>query len=500
MEYYIKIIAMLAALLVAANFVLYFVVNYKNSFSNDLEKNSLLFWGSLIPLFAIGANLENQIYVPFVTIFAVFSFIGIRNILLGSGYKKQRIKYIFLAAISLFAISITYFQQTGNIFPSAILIAMGLNLFILESLYACLFEIKKKNIYHSIILFPLVIGLYNNAAPILGQINIMFDVAGWATALLMYQLMSIVLPLMILQKRKEDEKENLALEVKRQTQALVLETSELSLRHQEASHLARENMYLLNALSHDIANPILVVSLLANQMKRFEMDEKSEDSLAKIIGSTSNIIDFINVSKGQRKLVAKKKMLELESVDIDNCLRECRSLNSMFLSKKNITYVATNTLEDQRTFLANESTFILSMLNNILNNAIKFTPDNGSVTLNIFEQDEKIIFEIQDTGDGIDENTLSDINENGFTSSQTGTAGEEGSGFGLSNVIRYVKQYNGTIKFFTNDIGTKVVMKFPLAIPEPANEFNIKDFNIKDFNPKDFDLSKIKPESPSTLQ
>lgn len=470
MEYYIKTVALLASLLVGANFLIYLIANIRNRFENDLERNSLIFWGSLIPLFIIGANLEDLIYTPFVTIFAIFTFVGIRKLIFGDHYKVGRERLVLLTSFILFFISAWYFYETRNIIPSAIMISTGLNLYLLEGIYTCIVELKNKNIYHKMILICLFIGLYNNCAPILGQIDPSFDFIGWTTALLMYQMMSIVLPLIILEKRKEQEKENLAHEIKIKTQGLILEKSQLSHRHQEASFLAKENMSLLNTLSHDIANPILVISLLIHQLKKLPLDEKTIDHVGKIETSIKTVIDFINVSKTQRKLVAKKKILELEQINIQHCIQECRLLSMVFLRKKAILLTINNTLTKDQTFLANESTFILSILNNILSNAIKFTPQQGTIDLNINEFEGQIVIEIQDSGEGIDKKTLNDINMNGFTTSTTGTDGEEGSGFGISNVIRYVKQYNGDIKFSTNTTGTNVRMMFPLAEAEEAME------------------------------
>jgi signal transduction histidine kinase len=78
---------------------------------------------------------------------------------------------------------------------------------------------------------------------------------------------------------------------------------------------------------------------------------------------------------------------------------------------------------------------------NLLINAIQSMKNGGIINVNAFHEDSKIVIEVSDSGEGIDENNLDKIYDPFYTTKQPG----EGTGLGLWIVYETVQHYNGEI-------------------------------------------------------
>lgn len=109
---------------------------------------------------------------------------------------------------------------------------------------------------------------------------------------------------------------------------------------------------------------------------------------------------------------------------------------------------------------------LIQITGNLLSNAIKFTPEDGSVTVDLLLIDDenlkRLHINVTDTGVGIDENQLAEI-QNGKGKSTNGTSGERGYGFGLSLVNHLVETLNGNLDIQT-EVGKGTTFKVSLPM------------------------------------
>jgi signal transduction histidine kinase len=85
----------------------------------------------------------------------------------------------------------------------------------------------------------------------------------------------------------------------------------------------------------------------------------------------------------------------------------------------------------EHTVVYSDANALSTIIRNLVDNAIKFTPEGGQIKLRTVEEDGKISLDIEDTGQGIPEDQLNKLFLLQNNNSQTGTAGEKGSGLGL---------------------------------------------------------------------
>ena len=118
---------------------------------------------------------------------------------------------------------------------------------------------------------------------------------------------------------------------------------------------------------------------------------------------------------------------------------------------------------------------ISTVVRNLVNNAIKFTDAGGSVTVSGCDQGEVVVFEVRDSGVGMDHEDVERLFELGGTESRLGTGGEKGTGLGLLLAREYVVRNGGSIRVESEpDEGSTFRVTLPAA---PASQPNASQPN-----------------------
>jgi two-component system sensor histidine kinase BaeS len=100
---------------------------------------------------------------------------------------------------------------------------------------------------------------------------------------------------------------------------------------------------------------------------------------------------------------------------------------------------------EKEVFLVADELRLSQIFINLLGNAIEYTPENGNVDVTIYEDDDKVVTVVQDTGIGIPKEDLPHVFERLYRTSQARTRTNGGSGLGLSIVKGLVNLHHGKI-------------------------------------------------------
>ncbi|MNT40656.1 Signal-transduction histidine kinase senX3 [compost metagenome] len=113
------------------------------------------------------------------------------------------------------------------------------------------------------------------------------------------------------------------------------------------------------------------------------------------------------------------------------------------------------------------------VLTNIISNAIKFSPNNSEIRIELKKTNQHLEITVQDFGIGIPHHIQTRIFELTANTSRTGTRGEKGTGYGLPLAMEYTRKMNGMIRIQSQEDhcddhppGTKVVLNIPLSTEE----------------------------------
>ena len=226
---------------------------------------------------------------------------------------------------------------------------------------------------------------------------------------------------------------------------------EIALKKAEDASLAKTRF--LNNMSHDIRTPMNVILGYAQLMEdelngkgmpeTLEHLEKLQQSGNLLLSIINNVLDMARIESGKMELDEDYGRIE----DIQQSLVEIFEDEA---KRKNITYNFRMNVEHGH--ILTDITKIKEILVNILSNAIKYTPDGGSVIVNVDELpcDEPgymiVRTRVSDTGIGMSEEYLTKIFE-AFTREQNTTKSKiAGTGLGMSIVKKYVDLLGGTIE------------------------------------------------------
>jgi two-component system sensor histidine kinase VicK len=104
----------------------------------------------------------------------------------------------------------------------------------------------------------------------------------------------------------------------------------------------------------------------------------------------------------------------------------------------------------------------MQVINNLISNAIKFTPDGGEITVALEEKEESVLIKVADTGIGFLEKYHATLFEKFTQTRRTGIKGEPSVGLGMSIVKTIVEWHQGKIWFESQeDKGTTFYIELP---------------------------------------
>ncbi len=218
-----------------------------------------------------------------------------------------------------------------------------------------------------------------------------------------------------------------------------------------------QNRFIADA-AHQLRTP------LSGTRAQIELANKStslpdiKSRLQKISISTERLIHLIN----QLLVLAKIQpealhQIDFEPIDLVSILKEVVCELDLNSSEKNIelTYVG----GDKKVMISGERLALHNLMFNLIDNAIRYTPYAGEVTLNILMKENSACLVVEDNGFGIHEDERALIFERFYRGNQTA---EFGTGLGLAIVKEIVALHKGSITIENgHQKGTKVSVYFP---------------------------------------
>ncbi len=217
----------------------------------------------------------------------------------------------------------------------------------------------------------------------------------------------------------------------------------LEKREEELSESSETKTKLFSIIGHDLRGPIAALHGLLNMFMDGEIGKteflefmpKLRDDVGHISFTLNNLLSWGYTQMNGS--VTKPSLVPLESLVDENV-----KLLSEIAKKKSIRIVSEMPSNTLTWVDANQIDIVVR---NILSNAIKFTPENGMVTIGAYEKNKQWEIQIRDTGVGMDKLTQEKLfaKNSGFTT--YGTNNEKGTGLGLSLCMEMVKKNNGEI-------------------------------------------------------
>ena len=253
----------------------------------------------------------------------------------------------------------------------------------------------------------------------------------------------------------------------------ILHEEELEKAAIEARMANEAKTRFLFYMSHDIRTPMNAIIGFADLLEKHLDDKKRViDYISKIKHSSSFLLSLINYVLEMARIESGKATLKTETGDLKNLVNTLNDVFEPSIEEKKLQY--TCNLKVENPYVHCDKTKLREILLNVISNSIKYTPEGGSVTVDITEEghdaEKKVSFyrfTIEDTGIGMSKEYLPHIFEE-FSRENTSTESKViGTGLGLPIVKSLVDLMGGTIEVSSEvTVGTKTIIILPFLVSE----------------------------------
>jgi signal transduction histidine kinase/AraC-like DNA-binding protein len=240
---------------------------------------------------------------------------------------------------------------------------------------------------------------------------------------------------------------------------------ELEAQNTHLEELDKMKTQFFTNISHEFRTPLTVISGMAEQIEE-NPERWTHKGLAMIKRNSHNLLDLVNQILDLRKLESGKLSANYVLGDVVAYIQYIMDSFHALAEAQDIQ------LRYQGIQDALEMDYdpekLLRILSNLLDNAIKFTPAGGQISLETAQADKQFIIKVTDTGIGIAEDQLPNIFERFFYTQASPATAPKGSGIGLSLVKELVRLMGGEIAA-TSKLGEGTTFDLRLPIHQNAD-------------------------------
>jgi two-component system, sensor histidine kinase and response regulator len=233
---------------------------------------------------------------------------------------------------------------------------------------------------------------------------------------------------------------------------------EISRKAEQLAELNTVKNKLFSVISHDLKTPMYA---LRNLFRTIQQHDLNGNEVKLMVPDIVNDLNYTTSLMENLLQWAKSQMqadsIQVQLIDVSDLVSETTQLLRLQAQVKKV-YLQ-NKL-DQPIYVYADKDMLNLVLRNIISNAIKFTPEEGRVTIEAADLDTDIEISVSDTGVGMHRDVLDKISGNQFYTSK-GTANESGTGLGLMLCKEFLKKI-GSRMYIESEYGKGSTFSFVL--------------------------------------
>lgn len=228
----------------------------------------------------------------------------------------------------------------------------------------------------------------------------------------------------------------------------------------------RTEIFKMN--THDLKNPLSSIFSLSGMLATTFSDSDDVQQTLNVIHSSSKfMLSLVNETLDYIRMSANDIKYKKEPVEITQLVNQVVEVNSPLATEKKQKIHFSHPNGECYMLADNEKIF--RAINNIVGNAIKFSPFEKNIWIEIIKDNEKIIVKIKDEGPGFKQEELSSVFKENRQYSAKPTGGEISTGLGLMITKLIITQNNGEISLESKEgVGSTFIIKF-----NSSNNFSI---------------------------
>lgn len=213
------------------------------------------------------------------------------------------------------------------------------------------------------------------------------------------------------------------------------------------------------SISHELRTPLTSIKGWASTIRTGDLNDKEEiiSGLSIIEDESDRLSKLVEELLDFSKFISGKIALKRNDVNIVNTILYIQKQMSLKALRNNIKFVVT--MDDNIPMMLVDENRIKQVLINVIDNAFKFTEENGIVELKVKNKNNNLIISVKDSGIGIPESDLPHVTEKFFK----GKSSKSSNGIGLSICKEIVELHEGKLEIESElEKGTEVRIILPI--------------------------------------
>jgi len=210
--------------------------------------------------------------------------------------------------------------------------------------------------------------------------------------------------------------------------------------------ISQEQQNFMIAITHELKTPIAVAKLNLETLQKRKLDEQQKQRLLQTtLQETNRLNALCNNMLLSSQIEAGGYRITIEETNISELIAECVQ---DFITRYPQHEIKSNITAD--IFIQGDRLLLQMLANNLLDNAIKYSPKDAAVTVLLSESDNKILFRVKDEGKGIIAEERDKIFNKFYRIGNAATRAAKGTGLGLYLSKKIAKQHHGNISVTDN--------------------------------------------------
>ena len=260
-----------------------------------------------------------------------------------------------------------------------------------------------------------------------------------------------------------------------------------------------KSQFLAN-MSHEIRTPLNAIISISKTLSKNDNENltpKQIEGLEIVYRSSQRLLQLINGILDLSKIESGKMDVELRPLSVDTLIGGIRSMVVTLTKDKDIDFFVQKSSSVPNTIISDMQK-LYQVLTNIISNSVKFT-NRGEIVLKVYVEQNRLYFEVSDTGIGIDEHDIEHIFEE-FTQVDSSTTRKyQGTGLGLAICKKILKLLGGEIKADSKlGQGTTITFYVPLQTRQVLTDDDASKSAAQKILKDDVGLQPVDAGSEST--
>ena len=207
----------------------------------------------------------------------------------------------------------------------------------------------------------------------------------------------------------------------------------------EMKEVTAQKLQFFTNVSHEVRTPLTLILAPLDRLIVSLRESPYASDLGLIQKNANRLLRVINQILDFRKVEGKQEKLAVREIDLVPFVGEIKSYFDSMASVRAISYTITSSMKQCTLWI--DPDLLEKVLVNLLSNAFKFTPEGGSVRIELTEEGDRVFIRVIDTGSGIQPGNLPHLFDRFYTKDRA-----MGTGIGLHLVKEYIHMHGGEIR------------------------------------------------------